>query len=159
MPFSFTPLGIVFIGLGRICVPAFYSMKDTKTPVKAAAVALVVNVLALPFVARTDAATGNRPGQYAFGTGSGYRVAVLVQPPPRTVEKRTLDRLAVEDILATALMTLAGWGVSTLLFPDPVDGRLEAALRLSVLIPFCVAIFGGVLLALKARKPAKFCWC
>ncbi len=54
--------------------------------------------------------------------------------------------------LATALMTLAGWGASMLLFPDPVDGRLEAALRLSVLIPFCVAIFGGVLLAMKAPE-------
>ncbi len=40
----FASVGIVFVSVLRIATPAFYSMKDTKTPVISAAVALVINV-------------------------------------------------------------------------------------------------------------------
>lgn len=38
--------GIIFVAALRIATPAFYAMKDTKTPVISAAVSLVVNVIA-----------------------------------------------------------------------------------------------------------------
>lgn len=36
-------LGIIFVAILRILVPAFYSMKDTKTPVYSAAVSFIIN--------------------------------------------------------------------------------------------------------------------
>lgn len=39
-------VGIIFVAALRITTPAFYAMKDTKTPVISAAVSLVVNVVA-----------------------------------------------------------------------------------------------------------------
>jgi len=42
--FFFHSFGLVFIGLSRILVPAFYAMKDMVAPVKAAVVATVVNL-------------------------------------------------------------------------------------------------------------------
>ncbi len=39
----YASLGIVFVAILRILVPAFYSMKDTKTPVYSAAVSFVIN--------------------------------------------------------------------------------------------------------------------
>jgi putative peptidoglycan lipid II flippase len=39
-------VGIIFVAALRITTPAFYAMKDTKTPVISAAASLVVNVIA-----------------------------------------------------------------------------------------------------------------
>jgi putative peptidoglycan lipid II flippase len=39
-------IGIIFVSALRIATPAFYAMKDTRTPVIAAAVSLVINVVA-----------------------------------------------------------------------------------------------------------------
>jgi putative peptidoglycan lipid II flippase len=40
----YASLGIVFVSILRILVPAFYSMKDTKTPVYSSAVSFLINV-------------------------------------------------------------------------------------------------------------------
>ena len=41
----YTALGLPFFGASRILVSAFYALQDTKTPVKAATIGLIVNVL------------------------------------------------------------------------------------------------------------------
>ena len=41
----YAALGLPFFGASRILVSAFYALHDTKTPVKAATVCLVVNVI------------------------------------------------------------------------------------------------------------------
>ena len=150
--FFFHAMGIVFIGVGRICVPAFYSMKDTKTPVKAAVVALVVNVacclLLLEPMQQRGIALANSLSVLAQAVALLYwanRHLELFSSGPWV---GALLRIS----LATALMTLAGWGLDRALFPDPVAGRLDAAVRLAVLIPFCAAIFGGLLLLVKAPE-------
>jgi putative peptidoglycan lipid II flippase len=44
-PLIFFSLGLFAIAASRIVAPSFYSLKDTKTPVKIAAVAMVVNII------------------------------------------------------------------------------------------------------------------
>ncbi len=41
----FYALGLIFFAGVRIIVPAFYSLQDTKTPVKAASLALIANAV------------------------------------------------------------------------------------------------------------------
>ena len=41
----FASLGIIFVSILRIIVPAFYSMKDTKTPVYTSAVSFIINAV------------------------------------------------------------------------------------------------------------------
>ncbi|MBI3314607.1 MAG: polysaccharide biosynthesis C-terminal domain-containing protein, partial [Candidatus Omnitrophica bacterium] len=41
----FFALGLPFYGISRIFVSAFYALQDTKTPVKVAALCLVINVV------------------------------------------------------------------------------------------------------------------
>ncbi|MFH1727796.1 MAG: murein biosynthesis integral membrane protein MurJ [Pseudomonadota bacterium] len=41
----FHAMGLVFIASARIIVPAYYSMKDTRTPVKVSAIAMATNIL------------------------------------------------------------------------------------------------------------------
>ena len=49
---SLITLGLPFVGGSRNITPAFFAMKDTKTPVKMAAVSVVVNALFAPFLMR-----------------------------------------------------------------------------------------------------------
>lgn len=50
----YASLGIVFVSVLRILVPAFYSMKDTKTPVYSSAVSFVINALLGYVLMNTD---------------------------------------------------------------------------------------------------------
>ena len=44
-PLLFYALGLSALALGKIIIPAFYSMQDTKTPVKIAAISMLLNII------------------------------------------------------------------------------------------------------------------
>ena len=141
-------IGMPFFSVVNLTVRAFYSIKDTATPVKIAAIDFLVNLgLSLVLMRWLGAA----------GLVLASTTAIVVQT---LLLKRALTRRIAEMrfaavwpslakiILATALMSVAvgaGWyGLSRM-----SDGRTADVLAVGVLIPLACATYAGVLWWLK----------
>jgi putative peptidoglycan lipid II flippase len=141
-------IGMPFFSVVNLVVRAFYSVKDTATPVKIGALDLLVNLgLSLVLMRWLGAA----------GLVLASTTAIVVQT---LLLKRALTRRIPEMrfaplwpslariLLATALMSVAagaGWfGLSRM-----VGGRTADVLGVVVLIPLAGAIYAGLLWWLK----------
>jgi putative peptidoglycan lipid II flippase len=141
-------IGMPFFSVVNLTVRAFYSVKDTATPVKIAAVDFLVNLgLSLVLMRWLGAA----------GLVLASTTAIIVQT---LLLKRALTRRIPEMrfaplwpslgkiVLATALMSLvvaAGWrGLSSV-----ASGRMADMEAVVVLIPLACVIYGGLLWVLK----------
>ena len=141
-------IGMPFFSVVNLTVRAFYSVKDTATPVKIGALDFLVNLgLSLVLMRWLGAA----------GLVLASTTAIIVQT---LLLKRALTRRIAEMrfaplwpslakiLLATALMSVAvgaGWfGLRRM-----VGGRTADVLAIAVLIPLACATYGGLLWWLK----------
>jgi putative peptidoglycan lipid II flippase len=141
-------IGMPFFSVVNLTVRAFYSVKDTATPVKVAAIDFLVN-LALSLVLMRWLG--------AAGLVLASTTAIIVQT---LLLKRALTRRIAEMrfaplwpslakiLLATALMSLAVWA-GWLGLGSMVGGRTADVLAVVGLIPLACAVYGGLLWALK----------
>lgn len=142
-------LGLPFLSFVNIVLRAFYARKDMQTPVRAAVISFVVNVvlsLALMVPLRT------------VGLAIASNVAVAVQSiylqvhlsrQQESLAFHHLGRDLVKVVVATLLMSAVvagGWWARTALLPDT---KAMDAVALVVLILGGAAIYGGVLWALR----------
>ena len=139
-------VGLWAFSVIRIIVAAFYSLQDTRSPMKAAVVALVVNAafsVALMFPLKH--------GGLALATSiaSAVNVGMLWVILQRRVGE-ILDREFYRSVGKTALAALVMWGVIFaigLLFPWRPSGPFNARL---VHLVLCVAGGGGAFFAAAA---------
>lgn len=146
-------LGLVAHSMIAILAPAFYAGKDTRTPVLAAVIAVVVNVAV---AVATVGPLGLRGLALAITLGAWVEVAVLLVLLERrvpTVRFAPLARGITMLLPGTVAATLAAYAVSRLLDgAAPVDAsKLELAVQL--LVPSAAGAVVFVAVAAVLRLP------
>jgi putative peptidoglycan lipid II flippase len=138
-------LGLPFLSFTTVALRGFYSLKDTATPVKAAALSFAVN-LVLSIVLMRSLST--------VGLALASNLAVLAQALFLQVElARRLPGLGFAPLLpnlgkivvASALMSGVVWGGARLVATLPVGARLQDLAVVGVLIPAACAVYGALL--------------
>jgi putative peptidoglycan lipid II flippase len=144
-------IGLPFFSVTSLTIRAFYAVKDTLTPVKIAAVSFVINIgLSLLLKDRLG----------AMGLVVASTTAVLVQTVilQRVLAGRmvgmkfgdlwlTIGKVALASLAMGVVVALGWWGVRELM-----NGARAADLVAIVgLIPISVAVYGGVLWALRVE--------
>lgn len=148
----FYSLGIWAIVGVRVVTATFYSLNDTKTPVKIAVVALTINivmsVLLMGPLKHSGLAFAN---SIASGVNFGLLFLLLRKKLGR-VDAQRIVRSFVKICIASVLMAGAGWVMlQGELWTEP--GRaLEKTVYLSGTILFCLALYGGVSFLLKGDE-------
>lgn len=142
-------LGLPFLSFTTVALRGFYSLKDTTTPVKAAALSFVVN-LVLSIVLMKALST--------VGLALASNLAVLAQALFLQVNlTRRMPGLGFAPlwpnlgkiIVASALMGILVWGGAKLLAGLPLAGRMRDIAVVAGLIPVACAVYGGLLWMLK----------
>jgi putative peptidoglycan lipid II flippase len=141
-------IGMPFFSVVNLTVRAFYSVKDTATPVKIAVIDFLVNLGLSLLLMRWLGAAGL---VLASTTAIIVQTLLLTRALTRRIAEMRFAPLwpsLMKIMLATALMSLAvgaGWfGLGPV-----VGGRLADVLAVVVLIPLGCAIYGGLLWWLK----------
>lgn len=142
----FFAAAIPFVSVMRNIVPAFYAMKDAKTPVRLAVVGLVTNVGAafvlMPLMQHRGLAL-------AMALASTVHCVALVIALRRRIGLlggRVLVRSAAGSGLAAALMGAVVWGVAQWWGLAAIDSRMALLPRL-----FATIAMGAVVYALGLR--------
>ena len=145
---GFYALGLCGYFAQQILVRAFYSMQDSKLPMRSALVAVFVNVLLnltlIWYLGRAGLAAATAVCSY-------LQVIILVAALRRKLGHSILDGLPVtliKTLAATSFMGLAGAAIMFAMKNLP-DGRLFNVLRLVVVVPSAVAVY---VLAAKALR-------
>ena len=133
-------LGIIFVAALRIITPAFYAMKDTKTPVISAGVSLIVNVIAGYTLMHTPL---KHAGLTLANTLSaivqmGILLALLNKKTGGIEIKRILLSLMKFTIASAVMVALIVWIVS---FADWKSGSMVIK---SIFLVIIVSAGGGV---------------
>lgn len=142
-------LGLPFLSFTTVALRGFYSLKDTATPVRAAALSFVVN-LGLSIVLMNWLST--------VGLALASNLAVLAQAWfLQTRLSRRMSGLGFAPLLpnlgkivaASALMGVVVWGGVKLLALLPLAGKARDLVVVAGLIPAACAVYGGLLWILK----------
>ena len=142
-------LGLPFLSFTSVALRGFYALKDTATPVRAAALSFVAN-LGLSIVLMHWFST--------VGLALASNLAVLVQAWfLQTRLSRKLEGLSFAPlwaslgkiILASALMGAVVWGGARLISHLPLTGKTHDLVVVAGLIPAAAATYGVLLWLLK----------
>jgi putative peptidoglycan lipid II flippase len=137
---TFYSLGLCGYFAQQILVRAFYSMKDSKTPVKSALVAVFVNVfLNLTLIWFLD-----RSGLAAATAACAYlQVVILILALRKRLGHSILEgffNTLIKTFIATVLMLLVGIIIINLM-KDLPENRLFNILRLLLVVPSAAVIY------------------
>jgi len=137
---GFYALGLCGYFAQHILVRAFYSMQDSKVPMRSALVAvfanLLLNLTLIWYLGRAGLACATAICSY-------LQVAILVAVLQKRLGHSILDGFLaalVKTILATVLMYVAGAGIIFLMVKLP-DSRWCNILRLAVVVPSAAAVY------------------
>ncbi len=137
---GFYSLGLCGYFAQQILARAFYSMQDSKVPMRSALVAvfvnLMLNLVLIWFLGRAGLACATAVCSY-------LQVVILVAVLRRRLGHSILDGLLVtfmKTLAATAVMWLTGAVIMTLM-KDLPEGRLLDILRLAVVVSSAVAVY------------------
>ena len=124
----------------QIVTRAFYSMQDSKTPMKSAVLAVVVNIVLnltlIWFMGTAGLALSTAICSY-------LQVAILVLALRRRLGHSILDGFCatlLKTIVAMALMALVGGGIISIMGNLP-DNRWFNILRLAAVVPSAAAVY------------------
>jgi putative peptidoglycan lipid II flippase len=137
---TFYSLGLCGYCAQQILARAFYSMKDSKTPVKSALAAVFTNIFLnltlIWFLGRSGLAA-------ATATCAYLQVVILVFALRKRLGHSILEGFFVtsfKTIIATILMSLAGI-IIIILMKDLPESRLSNILRLLLVVPSAAIIY------------------
>lgn len=142
-------LGLPFLSFTTVALRGFYSLKDTATPVRAAALSFVVN-LGLSIILMHWLST--------VGLALAGNLAVLVQAWfLQTRLTRRLGGLGFAPLLtnlgkitvASTLMGVVVWGGMKLAARLPLTGKAHDLVVVAGLIPVACAVYGALLWTMK----------
>jgi putative peptidoglycan lipid II flippase len=142
-------LGLPFLSFTTLALRGFYSLKDTATPVRAAALSFVLNIVLSVVLMRWYS---------TVGLALASNVAVLAQAWfLQTRLTRKLDGLRFAPLLpslgkivvASAIMGAVVWGGAHGVAQLPLSGKARDLLVVAGLIPVACAVYAGLLWILK----------
>ncbi|RJO64386.1 MAG: murein biosynthesis integral membrane protein MurJ [Myxococcales bacterium] len=150
--FFFHALGLYFIGAGRVLVPAFYSLKDMTTPVKAAILATIVNLVACLLLMGPLAQGGIALANSLSAFAQAAFLVFLLRRRLGRMSGRALGASLLRIGLAAALMGLTGWGMIAGFGLDVETRRLVLIPGLLAVIAVCTLVFAFASYALKSPE-------
>lgn len=141
--------GLPFLSFTNLALRGFYAVKDTVTPVRAAALSFVVNlVLSVVLMQWFSTAGLALASNLAVVAQAWYLQTRLTRRRPELGFREIWSSLA-RILLATAAMGLAVWAGAHLLAGVEWRPKLRDLLTLGLLIPGACAFYGALLWTLK----------
>ena len=141
-------IGMPFFSVNNLTIRAFYSVKDTATPVKVAALDFTVNLVLSLILMWSLGAAGL---VIASTTAIIVQTVLLKRALGRRIPEMTLGplgptcgRILVATAGMSAVVAAGWWGVRTAL-----HGRLADVIAIVGLIPLGCAVYGGLVWALR----------
>lgn len=153
---AFYAVGLPFFSVVSLTVRAFYSVKNTKAPVRVATIDFVVNLVLSLVLMRWFGAAGL---VIASTCAIITQTWLLHRELRRVIPDASLALLGpslAKIALATIAMGGVVWGGARLIAGLDLGERLRDFLALIVLIPAGCALYGGVLWALKIEGREEF---
>ena len=145
---------MAFAGV-RIVAPGFFAMRDTRTPVKVAAVAMVVHLLAcvalIPFLGHAGIALASSVAAYVNVVLLLLFLRGRVGPFGGRLLAASFGRLA----LASGLMGGVVWGLRSILMPGAEAGALGRVAALATIIFVGMLTYLAAIALLRAPELAE----
>jgi len=153
-------LGLPFLSFTTVALRGFYALKDTATPVRAAAISFAVNVVLSVVLMRWFS---------TVGLALASNLAVLAQAIFLQVKlTRRLSGLSFAPMLpslgkitiASVLMGSLVWAGAMLVARLPLPGKGQDLIAVCALIPAACAVYGGLLwlLRIEGREELGELW-
>jgi putative peptidoglycan lipid II flippase len=140
-----------FVGT-RIVASTFYSMQDTKTPVKIAALSVLTNII-FSFILMGPLRHGGLAFANAIASAVNFIVLFyLLRRRLVTVDGRKIFRSFIQTCAASAVMGLAGLYALKLYGWDNAVSALEKGGVLTGIIMICVAVFIAIMHFMKSEE-------
>jgi len=139
----------------KVLTPGYFARKDTRTPVKVAAICLVVNVILNLVLMVPLAQVGSA---IASAVASWLNASLLAVGLARRGHFRFDDRLRKRlprIVLAAAAMAAVLWGAAAVLAGPLAAGTALQAAALGLLVLIGLATFAAAAVALGAADPAE----
>lgn len=151
-PLIFYSLGLFAIAGIRVVAPSFYSLKDTKTPVKVAAVGMAANIIfCLVLIHPLD------HGGIAFALSLSsylnfFLLIYIFQKRYRALKWRNI-LISLGKIAASSfIMGLAAWWIAQATQLSKLTSKLSLILYLLLTILACIAIYVIITMILKNEE-------
>ncbi len=148
----FYSVGIWAIVGVRVVTATFYSLNDTKTPVKVAVIAMIVNILISIILMGPMRHAGLA---FANAIASGVNFALLfyfLRKRLGRIDTRRILRSFIRICAASGIMAISGWLILRGEAWKTSGMIVEKAAYLSVTILVCLAIYSTVCLLLKSDE-------
>jgi putative peptidoglycan lipid II flippase len=148
----FYSLGIWSMVGVRIATAGFYSMQDTKTPVKIAAIAVTANIIFSIILMQPLKHSGLALAN-TLASGLNFTVLLLfLRKRLVTIDGRRILSSFLKSILASAIMGLSAWVLLHGTFWENQGNTLQKVLYLSGTIVVCVGLYLAVVFLLKSEE-------
>jgi putative peptidoglycan lipid II flippase len=142
-------LGLPFLAYTSVSLRGYYAMKDTATPVRAAAISFVVNlVLSLVLIRWLSTVGLALAGNLAVLAQAWYLQVKLSAKLPGLGFAPLLPNLG-KIVAASCLMGLVVWGGVKALALLPLTGKTHDLIVVAGLIPMACIVYGALLWAMK----------
>lgn len=142
-------LGLPFVSFTSLALRGFYALRDTRTPMRAAGLSFVLNVVLSLMLMRVLSTTGLAlASTLAVIVQSAYLQAKLAQKHAGFALTGLLPNLG-KIVLATAVMGLAVWGGMRLAAALPFTGKFADLFLVVAVIPAAAALYGFLLWVLR----------
>jgi len=139
--FVFHISGLFFIGLGRVLLPGFYSMKNMVTPVKVAAVSMLVNIVCCLAFFYPLAQGGIALANSLAALVQASMLLWILSRKVGGIEVRPLILPLLKILVASLLMIAAGYFFADTIGLFDTHSRLAILPLLAAVITFCAVLY------------------
>ena len=148
----FYSLGIWSIVGVRIVTATFYSMQDTRTPVKIAVVAVAANIMFSIILMQPLRHSGLA---FANSLASGlnfFLLFMLLRKKLIMIDGRRIFSSFIKTVIASTIMGISAWLLLHGTLWQTYGHTLQKVLSLSGTVAFCVGVYLGVIFLLKSEE-------
>ena len=139
-----------FVG-ARVAASTFYSLQDTRTPVRVAALSVIVNILFSLLLMGPMRHAGLAFANSIAATVNFLALFYLLRRRLGRLDGRNIIASFLKTVLASVIMVSAGAAVMKMIFPAG-GGLVERAVALAVVIISCVVIYIFISSITKSRE-------
>jgi len=140
-----------FVGV-RVVTSAFYSMQDTKTPVKIASLSILANIV-FSFILMGPLRHGGLALANAIASGINFVILfLLLRKKIGRVDGRKIFSSFLKISSASIIMALSGHYLIQLMKWDVYDGILERSVILLLTIMICIGLYLGLMSIMKSDE-------
>ncbi len=141
--------GLPFLSFTSLALRGFYALKDTRTPVRAAALSFVVNLVLSLLAMRAESTAGLAAASNLAVVAQAVFLQLSLARKAAGLSFAPIMGSVAKMLVATVLMSACVWlGARGLALATPA-GKARDLVQLLVLIPAACAVYAGLLWALR----------